>query len=486
MILSPPLLIGTPFRPVAAGFDRRQTGGDGFRPVVAGQYLRTNPHVDRALFTFLTPTISSPAEYRLAVNLSPQLIWHAMQPPAERADVASKGVTATTDRLAKLCEVVLTLGSTMNSPSTRPAAMIPPSSPTYHQPVQRPTEAHPVLEPHSRAMTDRFTTLYEILQGWGARTDFPSARAPAMVPSTSPAYYQPRQRSSEVYGGVPTESPAMTDRFTKLCEIAHWVFASLPTSGRPSDAVVQQWMTFAPVSLRFQNSFSAASGVRKHDSGPVIGPAWQVPLRLTMEFNGPRDSERQDLRSPAQDSWHPGRPTSGYDPSESTSKAENHLPVSGLQAEARTLVPQKPGFGAIAAVGILRPAGLVPAVYRTRQLNDSQAPTTGADVGDVLGGVLASEEFALAVSSRHQRSEGASRHATASPVHLVVRTNGVSPAGTSRNDSSEQNAPTFESRPHIPQVMAGLPPDLMQKLTEQVMRSLDSRAIAASERAGRF
>jgi hypothetical protein len=38
----------------------------------------------------------------------------------------------------------------------------------------------------------------------------------------------------------------------------------------------------------------------------------------------------------------------------------------------------------------------------------------------------------------------------------------------------------------IPQPPGGLPADLLQRLTEQVVRALDARALATRERFGRF
>src|SRR5262245_53154772 len=82
MRTSRPSMIGTEFRPVS-GFAWPAVA-DGFRPVVAGPYLRTQSDAPPAQFTFLDPPSLAESVYRLVVNVSPHLIWQMMSPAAQR------------------------------------------------------------------------------------------------------------------------------------------------------------------------------------------------------------------------------------------------------------------------------------------------------------------------------------------------------------------------------------------------------------------
>jgi len=93
---SPPRLIGTPlFRAIASGFAPAANAA-GFRPVVAGQYLRETADVNALELVFLEPAARTRAASNWSITITPQLIWQHLS-GAEPKGAKSSATTNTTE-----------------------------------------------------------------------------------------------------------------------------------------------------------------------------------------------------------------------------------------------------------------------------------------------------------------------------------------------------------------------------------------------------
>src|SRR5262249_10563053 len=104
----------------------------------------------------------------------------------------------------------------------------------------------------------------------------------------------------------------------------------------------------------------------------------------------------------------------------------------------------------------------------------------------VTRGLLAGLVLVGKVGAQHARSDAAV--AMPPPAPMVVR----APTATTAAETAAPGAPGAPAaRPEPAETApapaaAPLPPDFVQRVTEQVVRSLDARALAARERFGSF
>jgi hypothetical protein len=91
-----------------------------------------------------------------------------------------------------------------------------------------------------------------------------------------------------------------------------------------------------------------------------------------------------------------------------------------------------------------------------------------------------------AVAQRYLRVEANPTDRGAGPVAMAVRTPAAVPAAAFPAPAPGVAAPARPEQAGSPPIALGLPPDLAQRLIEQVVRALDARAVAARERLGGF
>lgn len=456
MISSRPQPPGTAaFRPVVGGLPRPHVAA-GFRPVVAGQYLRADRQQEASPFTFLIPPPVGPGDVHLSVVVSPRIVWQVMN--AIPAD-------ATTWRIGGGFGTVA--GKTRDSVA---ATVVPVANPFE---LLRDTTG---TTPATSGGGDRLLMF---------RTS--AASVSGSLPSNDGSRRGTENRpNGDLGNGTATARSTTVDRFTWLRDLVG------------TDAVGTNHL----VHSRGDPAVRAAAMTR--DSGGYS------PVALTPR-NGADNADDQTDTAPRNASWESafaerlGRSrTAGSD---TPATAANRRPRGGDKLSVdvvvgRTLrrfagettlstletIRQTSGtresttaqmtFGRTAKVGAGRPAALVPAIYR---VSPSEAGTES-----VLAGSRTAAAFAASVVGRLVRSDaGGTPTAFASPVPAVVRTRGASAAAPG---SIPAEPTTFrpDSAPQPPSPPPGLPPDLVQRLTEPVVRSLDARALAARERTGRF
>ncbi len=142
---------------------------------------------------------------------------------------------------------------------------------------------------------------------------------------------------------------------------------------------------------------------------------------------------------------------------------------------------EPPRFGVASGAVVFR---VTQVVSRSAAVHRGNEPATGPATPPVARVSLA---FAEAVGNRHRRIDGAS--VTAPAAAAVPLTARAQPAAPALATPAAPVAPLSWPDPRAAAPIAApaaLPPDLLQRLTEQVVRSLDARALAACERFGRF
>src|SRR5262249_50724524 len=114
-------------------------------------------------------------------------------------------------------------------------------------------------------------------------------------------------------------------------------------------------------------------------------------------------------------------------------------------------------------------------------------PTPGASRANLLGGVAAADDFATAVAFRSARGERSTISAEdISARTFLFRIDSVRVKTSAQERSGEQQTQTLNQTLSSAPATSKLPANLMQQLIDQVVRALDSRALAARERLGRF
>jgi hypothetical protein len=158
--------------------------------------------------------------------------------------------------------------------------------------------------------------------------------------------------------------------------------------------------------------------------------------------------------------------------------------VGAERQELRTLVTSRFGFGGIAAVGVQRPADLLPVVYQVIARGADGSARSIEESVSLLGGAGMAGTFAASLAARHGRSVDAFSLPGALPI--VLRSAGAAAASPHPAQASTQSWTTPAPVPAPPGSSVDLSPELVQRLTEQIVRSLDARALAERERMGRF
>lgn len=438
MIPSSPNTIGTnTFRPVSVGYSRRLSVADGFRPVVAGQYLRTDQFIGPSEFTFLEPSGLSAAEYRYSVNVSPRMIWQVFH------------------------------SSTVRNPS----AIERPFAETAFANADIPLEQHVHHSvphgPSGTSATGRFLSLSE-LATWVVST----VRKSATQGSTGRSTHQLSLLSHPYDGGRPfiPESPDQ---------------GRMPTEGRNHE--------FGPLSLQYYGGRSFVPGftepnepsLMKYNSRPPHADDRVQTVRAVRHSGLPQQYDRTYYNA----TWHvkgtaPHLPIASFLISPAPRKAAEEV---YQKPAVRTEVTRRSSFGGISAVGVHRPAQLIPAIFRTLQSNKPEHESDGTNLACPPGGASAAEVFAISVTTRHVRSETSPTSSSfVAAVPLVVRESPQASVSAKKSQSMDFSIPSSPERSNAVPAVPGLPPGLMQQLTEEVVRALDSRTLAASERAGRF
>lgn len=153
-----------------------------------------------------------------------------------------------------------------------------------------------------------------------------------------------------------------------------------------------------------------------------------------------------------------------------------HRPTTKVASER---VPAGPAvsFGSMAVTRIQRVSALTPALVPVHVPDGEEALASSR-----LAGASVAEAFTTRTVVRHQRTEVTSNSPTTR--HTVTASSAASLVQQQGHVSQVQLAPPMAAPP--PPSSVGLPPNLVQQLTEQVVRALDDRSSALRERQGRF
>jgi len=564
MIVVRPHPFGTiAFRPVTAGFAPRPTVADGFRPVVAGQYLRTSFDVSPAELSLLGSP-SQQSAYSVTVNLSPQFIWKMMSavagqapstrdgshaipgpvpqsdsrpvqpPPAPQTDdvfvsasvSAADGTSAFrstgSDRFQRLEEVVRWL--------------MPVSSQTQLPPLDRREDGifSPLplrLRDDPRVSVDQADSIVtEILRGIIRRSSIPSTDSAVSVSDYlrhHPAYPRPSgllpnefaplsrffpgdgSASNRSAGAWAPSLVGLHDR--DVVHPDHLLVANRHGEQRQrmlsGDSFLNVDFLVSPLARRVAEGLASESVPGSRDVGAeprelrtlitsrfgfggiaavgVNRPSDLLPLVCQVVTN----DAAGELRSIEGDSFLnvdflisplARRVAEGF----ASDKAPRSRDVGAAPRELRTLIIPRFGFGGIAAVGVHRPADLLPVVCQLVTNDAAGEPRSIENAGSLLGGAEMAGTFASSLSARHGRSVDAFTEPGVLPV--VVRSASSAAAPSYPAQVSSQSWTTHAPAVNPSRPFSDLPPDLVQRLTEQIVRSLDARTLAARERMGRF
>lgn len=452
MISSRPPLCGTDtFRPMALGFRPRSTTANRFRPLVAGQYLRMPYDTVPAEFTFLNPFISDSSVYRFSVNVSPRVIWQVMS----RTSAGSPTLPANSRQPEQPCAG--------NQRSASPSSLAAP--------------------PRMTAVgLDRLKMLQEVTQQLAAasvpgdRDDFrthdalPSPSTPQLMQEFAPLLFTFRNVTEHAGDHAAAgDSSGFQPTVCRLWQHSSTLTGADHTTMEPhAHAPGTPWHGFTPRSFTFQKEWLTSgqyvSPAMAHSDGEtrVPGLLQQVSQNRTFLVS---PLVRLVAEHFATDFSPPGH--------------EGHA----TQPQVRAKVTAPVAFGSMAAVGVLRPVSLVPAIYRKKTPADSSS-YAGADAPTPLDGAVLADAFTSSLASRHVRSESAAPV----PAAMSVVARPPLPAGvpSPRQLPTAPAAMTAGPVPPHASSPAGLPHHLMQQLTEQVVKALDARTLAARERLGRF
>ncbi len=449
------------FRPVVGGLSRPHVA-TGFRPVVAGQYLRADQQLDASALTYLNPVPTGTGGVHLSVVVSPRIVWQVMNAiPAE----------ATARRIGGGFG---TAAGKPTGPSADAGAAPPPASiPANRFPLLRDTVHTAASGPKG---DDRFMVF---------RTHAVAVSAPLPTNDGSQVRPdgQPTAAPSHVSGSV---RMATADRLAWLRELAERTTAGKNTfaAARRAAAMSRDTIEYSPVVLTLR---TGADGTHEPTDTAPRNASWasafagRIGRSRTVWRDAPAAPDDRSPRIGDELSVNVvvGRTLRRF-ARDTTLTTQETIRQSRSTRESTTA---EMTFGRTAKVGAYRPATLVPAIDRVSPSESGSAAGTES----ILVGSRTAGAFADAVVARLIRTDaGGMTSAAAPPVPAVVRTRGESSAATARPVPAE--SATFAPDPRLPvqSPPPGLPPDLVQRLTEQVVQSLDARALAARERMGRF
>ncbi len=439
MISARPQPIGTAaFRPVVGGLSRPPVAA-GFRPVVAGQYVRADRPLDSSALTFLERAPAASGGVHWSVVVSPRIVWQVMNAaPTESAPTRAVG-------------------------GGRGAVARPRSSPS----VSGGDDRLMVLRTHTTSATVPPPS-HDV-----TRVDGPPG-SEGRSGATPPA-------------GPPAERSATENRFTwlrnqvRVDATGDTLVGSRVTRGATNN---RDTIGYSPVVLALRSGAGRTDDRWERGS---LGMAWESPFGARLSRGR---TEQSDIPTTA------ARGGSGTDaPLLVNTVVVRMLRRFGRQSSpgfrdgiwetdgTRESTTAEMTFGRTAEVGAYRPAPLVPAIYRVSQSEVDPTP----DAESVLGGSRTAGAFAGAVVGRLVRTEadGVSPGA-APPVSTIVRTSAAPSAAVPQAGPATPVMFTPDRAPPVQSTPPGLPADLVQRLTEQVVRALDARALAARERKGGF
>jgi hypothetical protein len=390
------------FRPVAALAFRAGLPGLGAPP---------ERRADPADFTFLTPPEVWPAEYRVAVRLSPSWVWHGFPAPPEGRGAGAAHTSAPTDLPGE----------------------------------------------------DRFVRLREV---WRIVRQ---AAAPQgeHVAGPTPATISPAARWRAA-GLAPAEATSVL-----------WRAAGLA----PAEATSALRLVFATLRERDAGAAQTSSGFR-----PVT-----IEYRMAGSRSSPAGAGQVPLAALAP--WHP-RASAAWLPRGGRTLAAAIRPVVPIvsrvfaQAKVCSAAPAHESRGEISASAEFvtltaparpRPAGAPPlaSILRTGLPAGERGERSLPAIVMVSPGLLAGLVLAEKVGGQHRRSDATALALTPAPT--TVRAQPVTAAAAPRTPEGPARPPEAPQPPPAP-----LPPDLVQRVSEQVVRALDARALALRERFGRF
>jgi hypothetical protein len=419
---------------------------------LAGQYLRSEQDVDPSEFTFLETPKFSTTLHRSSVNLSPQLIWR----------VTNHFPSRTPSKLDRSADAQDEFGKSVSPLLTREAVRIEPAprtSSTMDQGVS-----------FVPSITDRFATLQE----------FANWVASSVAISSTPIV---ENRVNTIRSTV----PSISDRFATLQEFANWVVSTVAISSTTNIEnrinTIRSTQEFVPLSLQYS---------RTPSSGSFESAERQVGTSRTTNVQS-----SQELQA----TWHT---TTNFSPHadpmffvslSARQTTENRIPEvaskhyeeANYEGHTQWLVTPMSVVGTVAGIGIHRTPNINPAVVQGMLSKGKTHGLPDSDMSQPVGGISAASSFHDSVTIRHVRMEDSSvSPSMVATASLVVRSNPSAPSSSVAQSQSTEFTFRSSTERESATPINSLPPNLMQQLTEQVVRAIDSRALAASERAGRF
>jgi hypothetical protein len=474
-------LPAVPFQPIFSRHLGRSWAGSGFRPVLGGGSARAPYDLASLEYTFLEGSRTAETAYHFAFHVAPRWVYQsvASTPPAAAAtgEVTSAArqpnVRATNldaaptknpasspdDRLTRLSEVVSVFHS-LSPRNVRPEALAP--SHAFHPVVL--AWQNPASAPGSRDLPT--TSL------GGAVYRHSLHNQSGITATTLDNNLHASWQTGFVAQSLAHHLSKAASAFTKTPHNISW--SSLSNAPLWLEAAHRHDMSALNMARAPQQAHFLSRNIREHSS--VLDAGYQADQTVgnaaSFSLHASRGGSRLTFGviAPAAVQSFAFLAANGLTnvATESAFDAAVHNPSVGMPGLTfRVLTPASARY---LAVNSLTNVGVENSLAARNPLGDGPSML-----------IAAPEAQAFPSISRVQSV----RPALAEPLSMVVRLPAPVAAGAptvqTRFDQTLPAMPTSAPTPPV-----GLPADMLQRLIDQVVRSLDARALAERERFGRF
>lgn len=422
--------------------------GAGFSASVAGSNARASRDVDSQEFTFLTLLQGDEWHHHVAFQFSPRWIFQAFAMPA-KAQASTSTVVET------------------HATPTKDATI-------------------------GRFQTNRLTRLQEILTVLASPDSFPHLAAVSTRLAVQPLILTVNTPTSQ--GRLPFATCANHTRVATMSAPHAWseVNLTVNSSGaysrtEPFDDYTSSWQStfqksrsFTTTSNRYELSAPPFAGIalkarESEDRGVLSNDgATRTPNFASFVWTTHNSAASRDT-SAAQPILQTEFVAWAGDSSPTRPRGVDSAATLSLRAfDGRSHDSSTRTFGvtmpfASVAQTCVESFPALPWTIATARVESAEPRPTARDVSPPTSGNFVRLERPLTVET----------------MEMVVRTPAPSASSETKSTVQLEGIPATKSPPVAP-APAGLPADLLQRLIDQVVRSLDARALAARERFGRF